>query len=62
MRALVYDDQHKFVRDYPLRSPHVNDVQADVVVDCTGKPAGFDAARAMVRPRGTIVLKSTFAS
>ena len=35
-------------------------VQADVVVDCTGHPDGFLAARAMVRPRGMLVLKSTF--
>ena len=33
---------------------------ADVVVDCTGQPAGFAAARAMVKPKGTLVLKSTF--
>ncbi len=33
----------------------------DVVVDCTGSPAGFELAMQMVRPRGTIVLKSTFA-
>ena len=33
---------------------------ADVVIDCTGQPEGFVAARAMVRPRGTLVLKSTF--
>jgi threonine dehydrogenase-like Zn-dependent dehydrogenase len=33
---------------------------ADVVVDCTGNPAGFATARALVRPRGTLVLKSTF--
>ncbi|PYR93823.1 MAG: alcohol dehydrogenase [Acidobacteria bacterium] len=32
----------------------------DVVVDATGAPAGFAAAGALVRPRGTIVLKSTF--
>jgi len=36
------------------------DLTADVVVDCTGQPAGFAAARAMVKPRGTLVLKSTF--
>jgi len=41
-------------------SNQVGDVQADVVVDCTGHPDGFLAARAMVRPRGTLVLKSTF--
>jgi threonine dehydrogenase-like Zn-dependent dehydrogenase len=34
---------------------------ADVVVDCTGHPEGFARARAAVRPRGTIVLKSTYA-
>ncbi len=33
----------------------------DVVVDCTGSAAGFEMAMAMVRPRGTIVLKSTAA-
>lgn len=34
---------------------------ADLVVDCTGDPAGFAQARAAVRARGTIVLKSTYA-
>lgn len=33
----------------------------DVVVDCTGSGAGFEMAMQMVRPRGTIVLKSTVA-
>jgi threonine dehydrogenase-like Zn-dependent dehydrogenase len=33
---------------------------ADVVVDCTGHPSGFAAARGLVKPRGTLVLKSTF--
>jgi alcohol dehydrogenase len=37
-----------------------DDVSADVVIDCTGQPEGFAAGRAMVRPRGTFVLKSTF--
>ncbi len=32
----------------------------DVVVDCTGQPAGLDTARQLVRPRGRMVLKSTF--
>jgi threonine dehydrogenase-like Zn-dependent dehydrogenase len=35
--------------------------QADMAVDCTGNPEGFDLARAAVRPRGTLVLKSTYA-
>ncbi len=34
----------------------------DVVVDCTGSAAGLEMAMAMVRPRGTIVLKSTVAA
>jgi threonine dehydrogenase-like Zn-dependent dehydrogenase len=34
---------------------------ADVVVEVTGSPRGFDAALGLVRPQGTIVLKSTFA-
>lgn len=33
---------------------------ADVVVEATGSDGGFAAARALVRPRGTLVLKSTF--
>jgi len=33
----------------------------DVVVECTGNAEGFAAARRAVRPRGTIVLKSTYA-
>ena len=33
---------------------------ADVVVDCTGRPEGLIAARRLVRPRGRLVLKSTF--
>jgi threonine dehydrogenase-like Zn-dependent dehydrogenase len=32
----------------------------DVVVEATGTPSGFAAARQLVRPRGTIVLKSTY--
>lgn len=34
----------------------------DVVVDCTGSAGGFELAMEMVRPRGTIVLKSTAAA
>jgi threonine dehydrogenase-like Zn-dependent dehydrogenase len=32
----------------------------DVAVDATGSPDGFAIAAALVRPRGTIVIKSTF--
>lgn len=33
---------------------------ADVVVECTGSPDGFALARRLLRPRGTLVLKSTY--
>jgi threonine dehydrogenase-like Zn-dependent dehydrogenase len=33
---------------------------ADLVVECTGDPSGLELARRAVRPRGTIVLKSTY--
>ena len=33
---------------------------ADIVVECTGNEQGFASARRLVRPRGTIVLKSTY--
>ena len=38
------------------------DGTADVVVDATGSVSGFELAMRTVRPRGTIVLKSTFAA
>ena len=34
--------------------------EADVAVECTGNPEGLTIARRAVRPRGTIVLKSTY--
>jgi threonine dehydrogenase-like Zn-dependent dehydrogenase len=34
----------------------------DIVVDCTGSPTGLELAMQMVRPRGTIVLKTTVAT
>jgi len=33
----------------------------DVVIECSGNPEGFEIARRAVRPRGTIVMKSTYA-
>ncbi len=32
----------------------------DIVVDATGTPLGFNLARQAVRPRGTLILKSTY--
>jgi threonine dehydrogenase-like Zn-dependent dehydrogenase len=51
---------------WSIRSRPLQDIQPrhdqDVVVDCTGSAAGFELAMQMVRPRGTIVLKSTVAA
>jgi threonine dehydrogenase-like Zn-dependent dehydrogenase len=38
-----------------------HDHSADIVVDCTGSPTGLPTALSLVRPRGTIVLKTTVA-
>ena len=34
--------------------------QADIVIETTGHPRGYTTARRLVRPRGIIVLKSTY--
>lgn len=44
-----------------LLGEHDEAAGADVVVDCTGAASGVETALAMVRPRGTIVLKTTIA-
>jgi threonine dehydrogenase-like Zn-dependent dehydrogenase len=33
----------------------------DIAVECTGNPEGFELARSSLRPRGILVLKSTYA-
>jgi len=38
----------------------IDGLVADVVVECTGRPEGFAAAKRLLRPRGTLVLKSTY--
>ena len=48
-----------------IQSTPVNEVvpraDVDIVVDCTGEPGGLQLALQLVRPRGTVVLKSTHA-
>ncbi|KOR34518.1 MULTISPECIES: MDR/zinc-dependent alcohol dehydrogenase-like family protein [Planktothricoides] len=38
----------------------VKDRSFDIAVECTGNPEGFAIARRALRPRGTLVLKSTY--
>jgi threonine dehydrogenase-like Zn-dependent dehydrogenase len=42
-------------------SDAVPPVAFDLAVECTGNPDGFAVAQQAVRPRGTLVLKSTYA-
>jgi len=48
-----------------IRATFVSDVlprgDRDVVIECSGSPEGFDLAMKLLRPRGTMVLKSTYA-
>ncbi len=42
------------------REGEVDGPPADIVVECTGRPEGFAVAKHLLRPRGTLVLKSTY--
>ena len=44
-----------------LLSEVAGDRDADLVVDCTGSPTGMPTAVGLVKPRGTIVMKTTVA-
>lgn len=44
-----------------LRADAAPDRSADIAVDCTGSPTGFEDACRWLRPRGTLVLKTTVA-
>jgi threonine dehydrogenase-like Zn-dependent dehydrogenase len=48
IEAVLLDGVKKLVRDF------------DVVVEASGSKSGFETALALIRPRGKIVLKSTF--
>jgi threonine dehydrogenase-like Zn-dependent dehydrogenase len=43
-----------------IREEDVQRWRWDVVVEATGSPSGFTLARQAIRPRGTLVLKSTY--
>jgi 2-desacetyl-2-hydroxyethyl bacteriochlorophyllide A dehydrogenase len=55
--------QMKLLTDRGIKLISEDEVQPrrwDVVVEATGSPSGFDLARKALRPRGTLVLKSTY--
>jgi threonine dehydrogenase-like Zn-dependent dehydrogenase len=60
-----HPDKLAICEKWGIRSRPLADIvgrhDQDVVIDCTGSASGFEMAMQMVRPRGTIVLKSTVA-
>ena len=64
-QSLVVGDGRRTIDDTQHPTPNtqhpIRNTQYDVVVDCTGQPAGLAIARRLLRPRGRLVLKSTFA-
>ncbi len=55
--------QQKILVDRGIRIIGEEDIQPrrwDIVVEATGSPDGFSLARQAVRPRGTLVMKSTY--
>jgi threonine dehydrogenase-like Zn-dependent dehydrogenase len=61
-----HPDKMRLCDQWGIRSRAVADISPrhdqEVVVDCTGSAAGLELAMQLVRPRGTIVLKSTVAA
>src|SRR3954447_17530189 len=61
-----HPEKLEICQKWQIRSRPLSDIvprhDQDVVVDCTGSASGFELAMQMVRPRGVIVLKSTFAA
>ena len=49
------------VATYPLEDSQALNGSQDVIVDCTGSPNGLETALRLVRPCGTVVLKTTVA-
>jgi 2-desacetyl-2-hydroxyethyl bacteriochlorophyllide A dehydrogenase len=59
-----HDNQVRALRRVGIKALYghqVPEAEMDLVVDATGSPSGFDLATYSVRPRGKIVLKSTYA-
>lgn len=62
--AVRRDSQRSLLDSWNIHTLEESEIPAgrmDVVVDATGSPAGFTLARRALRPRGILVLKSTYA-
>ncbi len=58
-----HDQQQSLLEARGIRVVAEEDIQPwrwDIVVEATGSPSGFDLARKAIRPRGTLVMKSTY--
>ena len=60
-----YSEKLALCERWSVKHRHVDDIgrraDQDIVVDCTGSAGGLELAMELVRPRGTIVLKTLFA-
>ena len=59
-----HDNKLDLLAQRSIRTGRTDSVQPgtfDVAVECTGNPQGFELAQTALRPRGTLVLKSTYA-
>src|SRR5512147_1636534 len=58
-----HDHQQSLLARRGIRITPEEEIQPwrwDIVVEATGSPSGFSLARQAIRPRGTLVLKSTY--
>jgi threonine dehydrogenase-like Zn-dependent dehydrogenase len=59
-----HPEKLELLSSYGMRTGSAEDVKPgtfDIAVECTGNPEGFALAREGLRPRGTLVMKSTYA-
>lgn len=62
--AVRREEPARLLAEYGIETVYVQEVvenSADLVVEVTGAPGGFELSRKALRPAGTMVLKSTFA-
>ncbi len=61
-----YSEKLALCEKWGVKHRHIDDIgrraDQDIVVDCTGSPTGLAVAMQLVRPRGTIVVKSMYAN
>lgn len=62
--AVRREEPARLLADYGIEAVFTEEIvenSADLVVEVTGAPGGFELSRKALRPAGTLVLKSTFA-